>query len=46
MTTLCLIKGTPVEQLKKYSPKEVKDSSFEVAIFNSFFFSLADENIL
>ena len=46
MTTLCLIKGTSVEQLKKHSPEEVKVGSFQVVIFNSLFFSLADENIL
>ena len=46
MTTLCLIKGASVEQLKKHAPEEVKASSFQVAIFNSLLFSLADENIL
>ena len=46
MTTLCLFKGTSVEQLKKHSPKEVKVGSFQVVILNSFFFSLADETIL
>ena len=46
MTTLCLIKGTSVEHLKKHSTQEVKIGSFQVVIFNSFVFSWADETIL
>ena len=43
MTTLCLIEGTSVEHLKNHSPQEVKVGLFQVVIFNSFVFSLADE---